>query len=208
MDNLPEPQVIIQQHSFPKIPVIISGVIILLAIIFLGLKYFNFPKATTKSTLTQTTAPKVTLSCPVPKEFCSLAKTIPSSSFFLGLGLKLPTNTPLLAPFDGKYQIFWQEDKEASYSATLKVTDSTNKYSAIYLFAVDKPPTVKLRQEYQIKKGVQMAVSSGKSVPYRFQEGNSLVFYVYKGKEDLPESRIPLKPADLLKPVLLDSLVL
>lgn len=205
MDNLPQPEVIIKP-SLPKIPLIIASVILLLILTTLILNYLNLlpfskpkPKLTSKPAVSP--PPKVLLLCPVPKEFCPKAQNIPSPNFYLGLSFKLPAGTALLAPFDGQFEMFPQADKDAS-SVSIRVKSAGEKYTAIYFIAGDNnTKQAENSKPRPVKAGEKIATVSAKPAPYRFRENQSLIYYVYKGKQDLPANRVALKPEDLLKEV-------
>lgn len=97
----------------------ISAPFVIFIVIFLILMVFSFgplPKWVgnlgTKNGLppspvaTPTPKPKlaIKLSCPVPEEFCSTAKTIDMGESFYALGFNLPVKTPLLAAFSGRIE--------------------------------------------------------------------------------------------------------
>ncbi len=88
MDELPKPEVILRPSSLPKIPIIISGVILLLAII-LGLKYFNFPKTVQKS--------NSPFKCPVDQKLCKIATAGSTLTYS-----KLASGSAVLAMIDGQ----------------------------------------------------------------------------------------------------------
>lgn len=111
MDDLSKPEVIVRPSSLPKIPIIISAVILFLALI-LGLNYFNLlpslnnpnpqPKIAAKPVPSPTIASKIILSCPVPKELCSKGQVMDNGDAFYGIFFTLPVKTSILTVFSGQ----------------------------------------------------------------------------------------------------------
>ena len=91
----------------------------------------------------------------------------------------------------------------------MRVKSENDKYSAVYFFGTDqdlsREQQAKLQKEQKIERGRQIATVSSGLVPIYKKDKYNLVFYVYKGEEDTPTSRIPLEPGDLLQDINLDT---
>jgi len=99
----------IPQTSWPKKRLIILGILVLIAITLFTSIYFKiipinfFTKSSPAEVAIQSTpAPKLSLSCPVAKEYCQSGKIVEGGEGFLGISFTLPLETSILTSFPGE----------------------------------------------------------------------------------------------------------
>lgn len=85
---------------------------------------------------------QITVSCPVPEQFCRKGQTLEMSlpedkKKYDGLGWMLPEKTNILAAFDGSYK---EQDVHGlpSLLRVITLTGNNNKYEARYFFVPEK----------------------------------------------------------------------
>lgn len=109
--------------------IILMAVFAVLALVF-ALNYFN------KLSL-PFLQPKVTLACPVPKDYCDKGKVIIANGKIVGTGFSLPSGTPLSASLEGTTQLGVMQDgktKEKHPIVWLYGKEKLEGYVATYNF--------------------------------------------------------------------------
>lgn len=183
-----QPQVIIQNHPFPKpsMKFLVILFFILMAAVPIGIYLYttffeekqNFTPIPTKTTAPA--KPKITISCPVEKQFCQKATVINEGNIF-GIGFNLPEGTKILSVFEG---LLTDQPKptERSDKQPLLYLTGREQNEAIYSFygsVSAKVPAEKVEQGVELGK-----IGPGSFPPYPPLSGLNF-FLVIKDKNGL-----------------------
>lgn len=183
-----QPHVIIQNHPFPKpsMKFLVILFLILMASVPVGVYlYTNFPKTQTKNftpvpAKTTPTKPRITIACPVEKQFCQQATVINEGNIF-GYGFNLPEGTKILSVFEGLLTDQPKPPERSDKQPILYLTDKEQN-EAIYSFYGSV--SVKVPAE-KVEQGVELGkIGPGTFPPYPPLSGLNF-FLVIKDKNGL-----------------------
>lgn len=201
MDGIPaqpisnQPSAPIPQQSFFQTPAgkitALVGIIVILLTALVILNYFNIlpllklTKSTTpvsQTSLPSPTPQKLTLSCPVPQEFCKQGMVIKDGDKYLGIGYSLPVGTKIYAAISGNAVFGGTEDKSLGITTHSKIIiGESNSAQAVTYEFFGLPQDQKIPAK-TVAQGEELGAVWGGSFPNKPPYSNiNLLFYVESG---------------------------
>lgn len=181
-----QPQVIIQQHSFPKPSMKFMIILFLVLVVAMPVGvylYVNFSKQETQNLTpapATTSKPKLTIICPVEEKYCQKAQVIQEGDVY-GYGFNLPEGAKIFSVFPGLLTDQPQPEGRSKDQPLLYLTDSSQN-AAIYSFYGNVSAQV---PQEKVEQGVELGkIGTGSFPPYPPLSGLNF-FLVIKDKNGL-----------------------